>query len=492
MQLYRKPGDPLSQWWVDKYETDAGKNWQRFYKQHGDGFFKDRHYLEHEWPQLRASALPRTFCEVGCGAGNTVLPLALLHPNAAFFACDFAPRAVELTQQRAAAAGLASRLTAFVCDVTRAPLAPTVPPRSCDAVTLIFALSAMAPHTMPSALAHVAEVLAKPHGVVCVRDYASGDLAMERLDVKQQKLGDSFYVRSDGTRGYYFTPEVLCTLFEAQGLVAQSCCVCEREIVNRGKQLSMERRWIQATFGWPSTEAPTEADGVVALGGELSALFATEHPASQTLLASAGRELTLQLVGREAQHTERATGLMCWEGSRALAEHLHAQPQLARGVRVLELGAGVCGLPSLAAAACGAASVRATDGHALVLRLLRENVAVNATEHARVDVRQLRWGHSEDLEAAQAEACDLLLAADVVYAREALPALFASAKAMLRAEGTLLLCHVADRGGVMEAELVEAARRAGVLLEARPLDTAVARLLPAMPPCRLLQGTLVC
>eukprot|EP00976_Prorocentrum_cordatum_P102849 1193237-Prorocentrum_minimum.AAC.1 len=42
--------------------------------------------------------------------------------------------------------------------------------------------------------------------------------SQERFDNKShQKISDSFYVRGDGTRAYYFTEEKLRELFEAEG-----------------------------------------------------------------------------------------------------------------------------------------------------------------------------------------------------------------------------------------------------------------------------------
>lgn len=35
-----------------KYEDDAGRYWDLFYKRNSDKFFKDRHYFDKEWPQL--------------------------------------------------------------------------------------------------------------------------------------------------------------------------------------------------------------------------------------------------------------------------------------------------------------------------------------------------------------------------------------------------------------------------------------------------------
>lgn len=502
------------------------------YKQHGENFFKDRHYLDSEFEELRpqaeaSGAPPRTFAEVGCGAGNTVLPLLELHPRSTVHACDYSPRAVELTRGRAAAAGAAERLSAFVCDVTREPLVPHIPAESVDVLTLVFALSAMQPETMPAAVKHCVAALRRGSGVVCVRDYASGDLAEERLAGKGgQKLGDSFYARSDGTRAYYFTEKVLCGLFEAVGMVAKSCVVHEREIVNRAKELKMERRWIQAVFCWPEQaqqtaglrdvpdvlaeplEVVAEADGAVSAGGVLSILFSPAVDAASlsaraapVRIDSAGRSLLLRLLGREWQHTERATGSMLWEGARALAAHLHSQPHLVAGARVLELGCGASALPSLAAAGAGSLEVVATDGHDAVLSLLRENIEANVGSESGPTLRslRLRWGE-EPLPAdlwvgSGADAPLLVLGADVVYATELLPQLFRTAVALLRTapgRGELLLCHVPDRGGANEDVLLRLAAEAGLAMEVAELSLAARELVQslAMPPCRLLRGLL--
>lgn len=71
---------------------------------------------------------------------------------------------------------------------------------------------------------------------------------------------------------------------------------------------------------------------------------------------------SVSVVGREHQHTERATGLMLWEGASALAAHVQRIAAAASsaaatddkgdvgfsGRSVLELGAGSSGLPSMA------------------------------------------------------------------------------------------------------------------------------------------------
>lgn len=82
------------------------------------------------------------------------------------------------------------------------------------------------------------------------------------------------------------------------------------------------------------------------------------------------------------------------------------------GRRVLELGCGL-GVPSLVAARAGA-SVLATDADPDALDLLRRNATLNEVplETARVD-----WAAPGDL--VDRAPFDLVLAADVMYEREA-------------------------------------------------------------------------
>lgn len=63
------------------------------------------------------------------------------------------------------------------------------------------------------AVRNMAQALRKGTGKVLFRDYAENDLAHGRLgDVgKQQKLGENFYVRGDGTRCFYFSEVRSCS-----------------------------------------------------------------------------------------------------------------------------------------------------------------------------------------------------------------------------------------------------------------------------------------
>jgi 2-polyprenyl-3-methyl-5-hydroxy-6-metoxy-1,4-benzoquinol methylase len=59
MQIYPAQGDTVSEFMRAKYEKEARKYWDLFYKRNADRFFKDRHYLQKEWGHL---------------LGNTALP----------------------------------------------------------------------------------------------------------------------------------------------------------------------------------------------------------------------------------------------------------------------------------------------------------------------------------------------------------------------------------------------------------------------------------
>ncbi|KAG1668386.1 hypothetical protein FOA52_004896 [Chlamydomonas sp. UWO 241] len=72
-------------------------------------------------------------------------------------------------------------------------------------------------------------------------------------------------------------------------------------------------------------------------------------------------------------------GAKVWTVAHVLAREISSAPQLVRGRRVLEIGAG-CGLNGIVAAKCGAAEVVLTDNEGPVLRNLAECMAMNAGE----------------------------------------------------------------------------------------------------------------
>ena len=307
---------------MEKYEKDARKNWDVFYKNNQDKFFKDRHYFAREFPHIfpegadvgggddesdgpaleasdgkdaastsRPSAAcvdhgfdpdaretgpapryvrpgtgdvphrKRVFLEVGCGVGNTAFPLLALDDTAVVYCCDFSTRAVDLVRARRDALPTRAqrdRIVPFVCDITNEPLSLTVPAGSVDVCTMVFVLSAVSPEKMRDAVRNVSSVM-RPgaEARVLIRDYASGDLAQERFAAKAgQKLAENFYVRGDGTRAFYFSPETLKALFAGAGMALERLDVHRRAITNRGQNVKMDRRWVQASFA--SARVPAE------------------------------------------------------------------------------------------------------------------------------------------------------------------------------------------------------------------------------------------
>lgn len=199
MQIYSPSHDGITPYWKDKYEREAMKYWDRFYRLHQNKFFKDRHYLHKEWDQYFHANLAegrKVVLEVGCGVGNSIFPLIAKYPDIFVHGCDFSPRAIDLVKAHTDFKD--DRVNAFVCDLTVDDLAKKILPSSVDIVTMIFVLSAIAPEKMPSVLKNLKSVL-KPNGCVLIRDYGIGDLAQERLVCKNQQISENFYVRGDGT-----------------------------------------------------------------------------------------------------------------------------------------------------------------------------------------------------------------------------------------------------------------------------------------------------
>ena len=102
-----------------KYLNQPSSFWDKFYNIHDNKFFKDRHWLFTEFPELLESTveiMPADnnegrdeypghdarirYFEIGCGAGNTIFPLLKSKIDASFFmyGCDFAQSAVDVVK----------------------------------------------------------------------------------------------------------------------------------------------------------------------------------------------------------------------------------------------------------------------------------------------------------------------------------------------------------------------------------------------------------
>lgn len=110
------------------------------------------------------------------------------------------------------------------------------------------------------------------------------------------------------------------------------------------------------------------------------------------------------------------TGLVAvWPAEEALAYYLCARPELVRGMRVLEIGAG-SGLAGLCAGAAGACAVMVTDGNCDTVEVARKTGALNPHAAKNIEFAVLEWGPI-------AQKYNVILAADCLYFEHAHPQL---------------------------------------------------------------------
>ncbi|ORX68380.1 methyltransferase-like protein 6-like protein [Linderina pennispora] len=245
--ILEKDTSTVPDFWQNKYKKEASRNWDLFYKRNTTNFFKDRHWTDREFEELRPghvfSEQKPVLLEIGCGVGNFVWPILDRNPDVYVYACDFSERAVGFVQ--ANENYNEERCKAFVCDITKDRLADTIPPHSVDIISAIFVFSALPPEKQAAAVLNILEVL-KPGGRVLFRDYGLYDLAQLRFKTGH-KLEDNLYVRQDGTLSYYFSTERLRELFvEHGGLSELANDYMVKKLVNVKKNLDSERIFVQA------------------------------------------------------------------------------------------------------------------------------------------------------------------------------------------------------------------------------------------------------
>ncbi|EEY18076.1 conserved hypothetical protein [Verticillium alfalfae VaMs.102] len=245
----------------NRLNANPARMWDLFYKNNTANFFKNRKWLQQEFPILgevtKEDAGPAVILEIGAGAGNTAFPVLANNKNTALkvHACDYSKKAVEV--MRGHEEYDTKHMQADVWDVTSDELPPGLGEESVDVAILVFIFSALNPNQWQKAVENVHRLL-KPGGQVCFRDYGRGDLAQVRFK-KGRYLDENFYVRGDGTRVYFFELDELRTIWkgvvEKEGEAAtkelfeiEDLGVDRRMLVNRARKLRMYRCWMQGKF----------------------------------------------------------------------------------------------------------------------------------------------------------------------------------------------------------------------------------------------------
>lgn len=272
-QYQRQRESPVSEFDKHRFNSDPAKWWNLFYKNNTSNFFKNRKWLQQEFPILskftQDDAGPVKVLEVGAGAGNTAFPILAnnKNPDLKVHACDFSKKAVEI--MRSHEAYNPQHMQADVWDAAGEDLPPGLDEGSVDVVIMIFIFSALSPSQWKQAVHNVHRLL-KPGGEVCFRDYGRGDLAQVRFK-KGRYLEENFYIRGDGTRVYFFEEDELTKIwtgeaFETNDETAETTesttdadsqtrhfeieelGVDRRLLVNRQRKLKMYRCWMQGRF----------------------------------------------------------------------------------------------------------------------------------------------------------------------------------------------------------------------------------------------------
>lgn len=243
------------------YNATPAKFWDIFYKNNRENFFKDRKWLQIEFPSLYEVTSeeynkPVTILEIGCGAGNTFYPILNQNqnPDLKIVGCDYLKVAVDLVKSNEEFAPNHEKGVAYssVWDLANpeGQVPEDLEENSVDIVIMVFVFSALHPDQWKQAVSNLYKVL-KPGGQILFRDYGRYDLAQVRFK-KGRLLEDNFYIRGDGTRVYFFTEEELREIFCENGPFTEEKIGTDRRLlVNRKKQLKMYRIWLQGVFRKP-------------------------------------------------------------------------------------------------------------------------------------------------------------------------------------------------------------------------------------------------
>ncbi|KII64248.1 hypothetical protein RF11_02605 [Thelohanellus kitauei] len=155
---------------------NSQKQWDVFYKRNKRNFYKDRHWIIKE-----LTPYCHDLIEVGCGVGNSIIPILQERPDWTCYGCDFSIISINLLEDEIKKLSL--RCFTFVCDISTQNICDHVNKNDFDLCLMIFVLSAIPESKF--------------------MDYASDDAAMNRFE-SDSKISENCFFRNDNTIAYYF------------------------------------------------------------------------------------------------------------------------------------------------------------------------------------------------------------------------------------------------------------------------------------------------
>eukprot|EP00811_Abedinium_folium_P032466 NODE_5509_length_1763_cov_5.765281.p1 GENE.NODE_5509_length_1763_cov_5.765281~~NODE_5509_length_1763_cov_5.765281.p1 ORF type:complete len:461 (-),score=173.43 NODE_5509_length_1763_cov_5.765281:255-1637(-) len=404
------PGDAQARWWESRGVdmSDAGevrrREWHVEYTALKPAVLA--HAARAAAAAVEAGARPRIL-DVGCGTNTLALELAAdLAGGADVMLCDLEPMIAAIAPLYAERSGIEvlvddCRHLAHVSD---------------GAATVVLdkgTLDALNKEDVAQCLRSLARVLQRPHGLIVSVAFASSNRIM-LLRHEAECLG----------------LEMRLDLVEA-GTERRLVALLGHKLDDGGDapDAATRQRLDKILFSAPLWDEP---------------FITFRHPSLPGPIV-----LEQSLESARARATDDTTGHLVWPSAHSLAAHFIAHPELVRGRRVVELGAGT-GLAGLAAAALGASEVVLTD-LAGTMSLLRRNVEANAvTCGGRARAVELRWGTNEG-EGGALGGFDVVIGCELIYRlREEVYAALVETMAKLAGETGICLFAYEFRDGLIE------------------------------------------
>ncbi|KAK3740317.1 hypothetical protein QZH41_009410 [Actinostola sp. cb2023] len=186
----------------EKYENDADQFWDEFYMQHRNRFFKDRHWLFTEFPELGTAAaedIKQNPSSISDDSNASICHNQTCADNASMSTKSTCHQGLD---QELSTHDYTKQIVdkEYLGSFPGSHAKKCILEVGCGVGNTIFPI--LEANKMQAVITRLAKLL-KPGGVILFRDYGRYDLAQLRFK-KGRCLSDNFYVRGDGTRVYFF------------------------------------------------------------------------------------------------------------------------------------------------------------------------------------------------------------------------------------------------------------------------------------------------